>query len=342
MKARRRKKPAATIAASTVAAMLLASCNTQPVRVLAVAELLELCNQADLADVVEVTNARELASALTQARPGERIFLAPGTYRGPFVIDQPGSPDAPIALCGTEQVTLVGQESEGYTLHLDGVEWWTVQGLNLTGGQKGVMLDNTQHSSLVDLTVRGTGQEAVHLRTNSSDNLVIGVDIESTGQTDPKFGEGIYIGSAKSNWCRYTDCQPDRSDRNRIIGNTFGTEVSAENIDIKEGTTAGVVADNSFSGDGITAADSWIDIKGNDWVIRGNTGTDAPEDGMRIHVIVDGWGDRNTFSSNQMTVDAPGYGINVDKDARGTVVACDNIAEGAAKGLSNIECTPSP
>lgn len=322
--------------------MLLASCDTQPARVPAVAGLLELCTNTDPVDVVEVANSGELDTALTTVRPGERIVLAPGIYRGPFVIDKPGSPDAPIALCGTEQVTLVGEESEGYVLHLDGVEWWSVQGLNLTGGQKGVMLDNTRYSALVNLTVRDTGQEAVHLRTNSSDNMVIGVHIESTGQTDPKFGEGIYIGSAKSNWCRYTECQPDRSDRNRIIGNTFGPDVSAENIDIKEGTTAGVVADNVFSGDGTTTADSWVDIKGNDWVIRGNSGTDAPEDGMRIHVIVNGWGNRNTFSSNQMTIDAPGYGINVDKDARGTVVACDNIATGAAKGVSNIDCTPSP
>jgi hypothetical protein len=327
------------MAASTMAAWLLASCDTGPAPDPEKAELLALCVRAEDTSAIDVATTEELTSALIQARPGERIYLAPGSYQGPFDITTSGSQEALIGLCGTEDAELVGEGSEGYGLHLDGADWWTVQGVRVTGGQKGVVLDDTQHTSLVDLQVTDTGQEGVHLRTHSSDNVVIGVHVESTGQNDPKFGEGIYIGSAQSNWCRYTECQPDRSDRNRIIGNSFGPDVTAENIDIKEGTTAGVVAGNAFSGSGATTADSWVDVKGNDWEIRDNTGTEAPEDGMAIHVILDGWGNDTAFTSNEMNVNASGFGIRVDKDARGTIVNCDNTAEGAAKGLSNIECT---
>ena len=37
-----------------------------------------------------------------------------------------------------------------------------------------------------------------------------------------------------------TDCEPDRSDRNVVAGNTI-SDTTAESIDIKEGTTGGTV-----------------------------------------------------------------------------------------------------
>ncbi|MDQ1248721.1 MAG: Beta helix protein [Actinomycetota bacterium] len=334
---RRRRLALALLTAALASAAFSACGDTaqpDPVK----AELLSLCTRTEQTDTMDVTNTDELTSALAGARPGQRIFVADGDYKGKFAITAPGTQAAPISLCAAKGATLVGGNS-GYTLHLDGADWWSVQGLTVTGGKKGIMLDAVDHSSLVDLKVADTGQEAVHLRTNSSDNVVIGLSIESTGREDPKFGEGVYIGSAESNWCRYTDCQPDRSDRNRILGNTFGPDVTAENIDIKEGTAAGVVEGNSLNGEGATAADSWVDVKGNEWVLRGNTGTAAKADGMQVHAVADGWGRRNRFEANSMTVNAPGYGIQVFKNVTGTIVACSNTAAGAASGLSNVPCT---
>jgi hypothetical protein len=40
-----------------------------------------------------------------------------------------------------------------------------------------------------------------------------GTVIRTVGSRTPAVGEGIYIGSAQSNWCPYTSCQPDRGDR---------------------------------------------------------------------------------------------------------------------------------
>ena len=50
---------------------------------------------------VEVGTSEELESALADARPGEVIQLAPGTYDGRFVMTADGEPDDPITLCGT-------------------------------------------------------------------------------------------------------------------------------------------------------------------------------------------------------------------------------------------------
>src|SRR5690606_38506571 len=97
--------------------------------------------------------------------------------------------------------------------------------------------------------VHVSGADRVRLRAGSSDGPVRGNVVRETGLRKPKFGEGIYVGNARSNWCRYCACEPDRSDRNVVEGNDIaGT--TAENVDVKEGTTGGVLRDNKLSGDG--------------------------------------------------------------------------------------------
>lgn len=290
---------------------------------------------------VAVSTASELKQALAAAAPGMQIDLADGTYSGRFEASVVGSAEMPILLCGGADAVLDGG-THGYALHLENAGWWTVEGLTIRGGQKGVVLDATSDSALVDLTVSGSTQEAVHLRSASSRNILTGLDISRTGSEKPKFGEGVYIGSAESNWCTYSACEPDRSDNNSILNSTFGPGITAEAIDIKEGTTGGLVEGNTFTGDGQTDADSWVDVKGNGWTIRGNSGTNATKDGMQVHVIVDGWGQGNVFQGNTLDTNAEGYGIAVaapNPEGTATVVGCSNTAPTARAGLSNIPCT---
>ena len=96
------------------------------------------------------------------------------------------------------------------------------------------------------LTIYSVGDEALHLRRHSTDNTVSGNTIYDTGNRTAKYGEGIYVGTAESNWCDITDCQPDRSDRNLIEGNTI-YDTTAESVDIKEGTTGGTLRGNSYN-----------------------------------------------------------------------------------------------
>jgi hypothetical protein len=186
--------------------------------------------------------------------------------------------------------------------------------------------------------VTDTQDEAIHLRTGSSDNLVRQVTVDRTGRGQARFGEGIYIGSAQSNWCRYTGCAPDASDRNVIQGCRFGPGITAENIDIKEGTVGGVVEGCAFDGSGATAVDSWVDVKGNGWTVRANTGTHAPHDGAQVHVQGPGWGRDNTFTGNRFVLGANGYGVWVQPGASGNVVSCDNVVLQSGGGRSNLRC----
>ena len=217
-----------------------------------------------------VSTAAELGDALGAATPGSSIVLAAGVYSGRFVASVPGTAAAPITLCGPATAVIDGGGIDsGYALHLDGASWWRVLGIGVRGGQKGVVLDHADHVLLSGMSVEGTGDEAVHLRAFSSDDTVEGLTIRQTGLLTPKFGEGIYVGSAKSNWCTYTACSPDACDDDVVRGNDIAS-TTAENIDVKEGTTGGVIAGNRLDGAGMvaSAASAWVNVKGNSWTVQ--------------------------------------------------------------------------
>jgi hypothetical protein len=287
-----------------------------------------------------VSSAAELSHALSAAHPGETIVLEPGVYEGNFVASKPGTAAAPITLCGNRSAVLRGPGiNGGYVLHLDHASYWHVEGFTVEGGQKGVVADGVTHDLIYGLYVHGTGDEAIHLRSFSSYNVVSHNVIRDTGLLVQFFGEGIYVGSANKNWCRYSGCQPDRSNYNQILDNNIA-DTTAENIDIKEGTTGGVISGNILNGTGMvkSAATSWVNVKGNDWLIKGNTGTGSDDDGFSVHQVYPGWGLDNVFKNNRAIVDGPGFGIYVQSHHLGTVVECNNVAKGAAGGMTNDGC----
>jgi hypothetical protein len=161
--------------------------------------------------------------------------------------------------------------------------------------------------------------EGVHFRSFSRYNVIKNSQIDGTGKKSPQYGEGVYIGSANSNWATYTSGQPDRSDRNIVVDNTF-SNFTAEALDLKEGSIGGYVANNTFEGSALSgqnSADSWVDVKGNYYLIENNTGTNTLNDGFQVHNVYSGWG----------------------AIGQGNVVYCSNIANNASSGLSNIACT---
>lgn len=288
---------------------------------------------------VTVGDADGLAAALAAAAPGDVIAMADGTYSGNFVASESGTASAPIFLCGGAGAVLAGDGFQGgYVFHLDGADYWRLMGFTVTNGQKGVMADGTVGSVVQGLTVHAIGDEAVHLRGFSTDNLVKGNTIFDTGNRREKFGEGVYIGTAESNWCDISGCEPDRSDRNVVEGNVI-YDVTAEGVDIKEGTTGGILRGNSFDGSSVTndGGDSWVDVKGNDWLIENNVGVNTPMDGFQVHKILDGWGKGNRFAGNTATVNGPGFGFSITP-AQDNVVECSNTVTQASEGYSNVSC----
>ncbi len=221
---------------------------------------------------------------------------------------------------------------------------------------KGIVLDDSDHVLVDSVEVSETDDEAVHFRTSSSDNVIQNSTIHHTGRDQPQYGEGIYFGSAESNWPKYGEDGgegPDRSDRNQALNNTIGPDVTAEGVDVKEGTGGGVLRGNTFDGHGISGenyADSWVDVKGNGYLVEGNTGSfdgdGALQDGHQVHAVVDGHGCGNVFRANDSDLGgADGFAIHLpdqsDCDADPNVVYDDNTVSSAGSGLTNIEVTPA-
>ncbi|GGN33115.1 hypothetical protein GCM10011578_072620 [Streptomyces fuscichromogenes] len=292
------------------------------------------------AATVTVGDAKSLKTALDQARPGDVIQMRDGVYADRFTAATPGTAARPIFLCGGPGAVIdAGDVDGGYAFHLDGASHWRLIGFTVRNGQKGVMADAVQGTVIQGLTVENIGDEGIHLRDFSSGNVVQDNTVRATGKRKETFGEGIYVGSAESNWCTVTDCKPDKSDDNVIRGNHV-SDTTAESVDVKEGTTGGSLLGNTFDGAALSGGhnDSWVDIKGNDWLIKGNVGRHSREDGFQTHQILDGWGTGNVFQGNTAQVDGPGYGFHF-APAENNKVTCDNKATDAAKGLANVACS---
>ncbi|GAB4200497.1 MAG: hypothetical protein OHK0022_21640 [Roseiflexaceae bacterium] len=295
---------------------------------------------------VNVANATQLTQALQNALPGDLILLADGTYSGRFTLEKQGTAADPIIVRGSRAAVLNGgSTSSGYGFYLKNASYVRLEGFTVTNSMKGVMADGTNNSVIDGLAVHTIGDEAIHLRSFSSDNLIQNSTITETGLRRPGYGEGIYLGSANSNWGTYTGGQPDASDRNRVIGNTIGPNVRGEGIDIKEGTSGGVIRDNVFDGAGLTNInydDSWVDVKGNGYQIIGNRGSRALLDGFQTHVPLDGYGRDNIFANNIADVGASGYGFNIQQKSGsplGNIVCANNQVTGAGAGTANIPLT---
>jgi len=282
--------------------------------------------------------AENLQSALDAATPGDVLQLSPVTYSGRFRIAVSGEAERPIVLCGVSGAVLdAGGAQDGYALHLDGASFWHVQDLAVRGGQKGVVLDAASHTELSRVRVSDVGQEGLHLRAASSDNRVEDTVVERTGLTDAKYGEGVYVGSAEANWCRYTSCAPDRSDRN-VFERLDVRDTTAEALDVKEGTTGGIVRASILAVGSDAVVDSAVDLKGTGWSIEGSTVT-GPVDAVSVHVILAPWGSDNTVATSTLQPGPGGMGVHVVGDARsaGNVVGCDNSVPGDASA-GNIPC----
>ncbi|MFB9365813.1 cellulose binding domain-containing protein [Kitasatospora albolonga] len=322
--------------------------------------------------VVEVSTAAQLTAALAAAAPGRTVRLAPGEYHGAFLAQRPGTAAAPITLTGPRTAVLVNDGpagdapdcpvptagwDPGYGLWLYGAPYWNLSGFTVKDAKKGVVLDASPHVTIDGLYVHHTEDEGVHFRRSSADGAIRNSVVEYTGLVQPGYGEGVYLGSAGSNWgCHGNTDGVDRSDRVLVENNRIGPYVAAEAIDVKEGTSGGVIRGNTFDGRGVSgqnSADSWLDVKGFDYLIEGNTGTFAAPgtfaNGYETHnpattpAFPNGCG--NTWRDNRSDLGGVGgYAIKITSvsacTAKPNRVYASNTVTNAVSGLTNVPVTP--
>jgi hypothetical protein len=319
---------------------------------------------------IVVDSTEEIRAALAAAQPGDVIVIADGEYLFDerLVAAASGSAAAPITLRGTRAAMLrTNDVSDDYGLHVTG-DYWRVEGLTIAVASKGIVLDGSIGTVIDGVEVYEIGLEAVHFRACSSDGVLRNSFIHDTGRESPQYGEGVYVGSATSNWSDFACTDPiegrnegDNTERVLIEANVF-EDTTAEGADLKEGTDSGTLRANVFrrvGASGENSADSAVDAQGNEWVIEDNDvfESDAPwsdegqmrpsefADGYQTHSVYDGYGTANVFRNNRVDGEIPGFGIGL-YPALANVVTCDNAAPGALAGLVGdggrpIDCAPA-
>lgn len=254
-----------------------------------------------------VSNSTELQQALKTVVAGDTILLQTGTYESSdygekaalFSSSQAGTATLPITIKSADPehpAILQGTEQQkGIVLYLTG-DYWKVENIKCSNAQKGIVLDHSNYSTIQQVEVFQTGEEGIHLRDGSSNCVIDHATVHDTGLVNPTYGEGIYIGSAKS-----TTSYEHACDNNLVTACTI-SNTAAECIDIKEYTTGNCIQNCTFYGGGMTATDSFLDVKGNQTIVQNNycdtQGNTAITDAFQVHCQVEGWGCDNTFSGN--------------------------------------------
>ncbi|WP_299604083.1 T9SS type A sorting domain-containing protein [uncultured Aquimarina sp.] len=235
-----------------------------------------------------------ILEAMINAVPGDEIIIASGTYVAPdkfnnqgkasrFASSNDGTSSNPIILRGENPANppiLKGPDGiyDGYALHILG-DYWQVKDIIFEEGSKGIVFDNANYGVIENVTVRELGEEGIHLRDGSSFNLVKNCKVYNVGIKKPGIGEGLYVGSDKNQHAGPGD-ENDNSkydpdcNNNTIEGCIVGPNVTAEGVDVKEGTKNTIIRDCVFSAEGISgenSADAFIDLKGAYGFVYNNT-----------------------------------------------------------------------
>jgi hypothetical protein len=289
---------------------------------------------------VTVSTWKQLQSAVAKPKAGTVIKMKPGKYSVPWgmPVAARGTASKPVWICGPRSAVLSGARVSGNGgFRVDGSSYLRISGMTVRNSQKGISVMHSNHVAVSDVLVEHIGQEAIHLKSQTTDSVVVGNTIRDTGLQTKTYGEGVYVGTAKGNWCRYNGCKPDASNRNAVVSNHI-TRTSSEPIDLKEGAVDGTVWGNTLDGSSMKVGETLISVQTNNWVVAHNTGAHAKEDGIQVWRAYDVWGRNNTLFANKFTAGIPGYGVRVAYVNVGNVVGCDTVVPSGADGISNKSC----
>lgn len=274
-----------------------------------------LVNQHE-SDIIRVTNTEELKTALANAKAGDEIVIAEGEYiysgstpKGHmFTGEADGTESAPIILRSEnpDNPAIISgiTVEENYALTITG-DWWELRDLKVTNASKGIIVDNSNYTKIINCEVYSIGVEGIHLRDDSSYCLIDSCRVHDTGLVTPSYGEGIYVGSSKS-----TTTYGHYCDYNTIMNCAIGPNVAAEHVDVKEYTTGTIIEHCTFDGTGMSGenyADSFVDLKGNDCILRYCTayrnGAANINRAFEMNKLDEGWGQNAYIYSNKAYMD---------------------------------------
>ncbi|MDA7746599.1 RICIN domain-containing protein [Psychromonas sp.] len=277
-------------------------------------------------NTVKVKTSSELEAALSGASAGDKIVIASGTYVGNFKLTKGAYKSKPIWIVGESTSNMPILDGDDYnnstSLAIDGgsaggIAYVYIQNIKVTNSRTGIAVDQADYVTIDNVEVYDVGQSAIHLRDGSKYNIIKNSYIHDTGLYNVKYGEGVYIGSDYTKWPGGTSSSEydPAVDYAQILNNKIGPNVTAEHIDVKEGSSHAYIIGNTFDAKGmndiLNGGLSFIDFKGNYAEAAYNTGdqnnNEYFENAFEINEKSNGWGAYNDIHDNTVTFDDKYY-----------------------------------
>jgi hypothetical protein len=177
-----------------------------------------------------VSTTAELNDAIANAAGGAVIWLNPGTYTCLELNNLSFTREAPLIIrANPNQTGAVTFLPNGcyYTARIVSSSYVVFDGFTIDGGGVGVWVEASDHVMLQNLTISNPGQEGIRLRLNSIHIDILNNLISNTGQTNPQYGECIYVGTGGD------EDFPDQTEYVWIENNEVHHCGAAEGINIK-------------------------------------------------------------------------------------------------------------
>ncbi len=272
-----------------------------------------------------VKNLTELRKAVAAAKPGSVIRLKAGVYKDGITVTKSGTAEKPIWICGSSKAVFDhGNIRDNAGVRVTNASHVNIAGFTIQSFRKGVVLSGASHVTVADLVIRNIGEEAVKLRYGTTDSMVVKNTIQNTGRVVAQYGEGVYVGSSPKDWCAVYNCKTDKSDRNSIVANTI-SGTTADPIEVKPGTSGGVIRNNRIDGKSLVAVDTLMAVKGKNYLVMDNVATNGKSTRGFTSTMteVEGFGTGNVFARNRVSVPKGGTALYV---GAGNIVDCSNTA----------------
>lgn len=188
------------------------------------------------------TAKRTLDAAVAIAAPGDEVILSPGTFPGASVVREiHGTAAAPIVIRGAGDASILDAQTfdRRDTLRITRSSHLRFEDLTITSGIHGTFVVSSNHVTFDRVTWRDVGQEGVQIDGTSSNLLFQNCVVTRTGLRGGRFaqyGEGIYIGSSRS----------DAPVQNVTVRNCSISDTTAEAVDIKPGVSGILIENNEI------------------------------------------------------------------------------------------------
>ena len=148
---------------------------------------------ADTADGTRGRPLRSLQLAVQRAKPGDTVWVAPGTYAG-FAMGRGGEAGRPVTVAALRSGVVIQAAGQGVTIDLREVHDVTLTGLTIRGptgqGLAAVLITNSARVRIENSVITGSrGGFGIDLH-HSSDSVIRGNDITRNAVGIRLFGEG--------------------------------------------------------------------------------------------------------------------------------------------------------